>query len=701
MSYLDQLREENESVKERYELAMDRVNTMLEEKESTWLFQEENENFFCYFQEVKEYLKKIEKTYGLVVTGETKTMALEALQELNHDLYQTLGLDKQESYETSFLNPQYAAMKLGKKDGKLLSFVYTELTGLVSYAFTQRLFDMTIGIELFLEIFGYYNDNSGNAYKDAKSAVYYYISDYSDVRMEMRTRELFDPSLSFVAELIEEWDLNDLRYLYQFGEYIGENELGAAAYLNTLSQKEIDSLAATFTEGYRSGFINNNIDLSKKSTVNIRYNIGFERILKSAIAQFEKMGLKPTIYSAAKSSIHKKKNLKVGYTTTFPVQQFDYDHRFDEGLYLDKGFVERKLATLRMAYEKYKDLAKQFAGPCLIEVFGEVPFEPVEKEEAAVLSEKQQKLMVYYANEAGKISNEYMPGDETSFCIIAFPIPEIGDKFQEIFHETVKVNTLDMDMYREIQQKIIDTLDQGDYVIVKGTNGNLTDIKVKLGELKNPEKETNFENCLADVNIPVGEVFTSPKLEGTNGMLHVTRVFLKGLEYKNLKLVFENGMIKDYFCSNFKEEAKNKKYIEDNLLNQHKSLPIGEFAIGTNTTAYQMGRKYDIQAMLPILIAEKTGPHFAIGDTCYRMSEDLKVYNPDGKEIVARDNECSILRKTDMDKAYFNCHTDITIPYDELGEISVVKKNGTRIPIITEGKFVLEGTERLNDALEI
>ena len=701
MSYLDEIKEENESVKERYELAMERINTMLEENEGTWLWEEENQNFFCYFQTVKMYLQKIQKAYDLVITGETKKMSLEALQELNHDLYQTLGLEKQESYENSFLNPKYAVEKLGKKDGKLLSFVYTELTGLISYAFTKRLFDMTIGIELFLEIFGYYNDNWGNAYKDAKSAVYYYISDYSDVRMEMRTRELFDPSLSFVAELIEEWDLNDLRYLYQFGEYIGENELGVATYLNSLSQEEIDSLASNFTEGFRRGFINNNIDLIKKSTVNIRYNIGFERILKSAIAQFEKMGLKPTIYSVAKSSIHKKRHLKIGYQSTFPVRQFDYDHRFDNGLYVDKGFIERKLTTLRMSYEKYKDLAKQYAGPCLIEVFGETPFEPVAKEEVVVLSEKQQKLMVNYEKEAAKITNEYIPGDEISFTIIAFPIPEIGEQFQEIFKETVKVNTLDMNLYQEIQQKIIDTLDQGQYVHVKGTNGNVTDIKVQLAELKNPEKETIFENCLADVNIPVGEVFTSPKLEGTNGVLHVTRVFLNELEYKNLHLTFENGMITEYSCTNFEEEAYNKKFVEDNLLCQHPSLPIGEFAIGTNTTAYQMARKYNIQALLPILIAEKTGPHFAVGDTCYKMSEELKVYNPDGKEIIARDNECSILRKTDIDKAYFNCHTDITIPYDELGEISVVTKDGVAIPIILDGKFVLEGTEKLNDALEI
>ena len=701
MSYLDEIREENEAVQERYELAMERVNTMLEEGEDTWLYKKGNEAFYHYFKSVKEFLKKIDEAYQLVVSGEIKKNSIEELEKINHDLYSCItgeGIEGM-SYDNSFLNPEYAVSMLGKKDGKLLCFVFAELTGLVSYAFSQRLFDMTIGIELFLEIFGYYNYYDEGTYKDAKSAVYYYISDYSDVRMEMRTRELLDPSLSFMAEIIQHTDLSDLRYLYQFGEYIGENELGVARYLNSMTQEEIDGLASTFTEGFRLGFVNNNLDLSSKSVVNIRYNIGFERVVKSAIEQFEKMGLKPTIYSVAKSSIHKKRNLKIGYTSTFPVPQFSYDHRFDNGLYVDKGFIERKLSTLQMAYEKYQDLAKQFAGPCVIGVFGEKTFEPQEKEDALILTEKQQKLMVYYEKKAAQITNQYVPGDETSFTIIAFPVPEIGEQFDAIFKETVKVNTLDIDLYCRIQQTIIDELDKGDYIHVLGGNGNQTDIKVKLAELKDPSRETLFENCLADVNIPVGEVFTSPKLTGTNGVLHVTKVFLNGLEYKDLKLVFEDGMVKEYSCSNYEDEANNKKFIEDNLLCQHASLPIGEFAIGTNTTAYRMGIKYDIQALLPILIAEKTGPHFAIGDTCYKMSEDVKVYNPDGKEIIARENECSALRNTDYNKAYFNCHTDITIPYDELKEIAVVTKSGERIAIIQKGKFVLDGTMELNKSL--
>jgi hypothetical protein len=59
----------------------------------------------------------------------------------------------------------------------------------------------------------------------------------------------------------------------------------------------------------------------------------------------------------------------------------------------------------------------------------------------------------------------------------------------------------------------------------------------------------------------------------------------------------------------------------------------------------------------------------------------------------------SIRRKTDASKAYFGCHTDITIPYEELGEFTAVRKDGTRIPILLEGRFVLEGTQILNEPL--
>ena len=391
---------------------------------------------------------------------------------------------------------------------------------------------------------------------------------------------------------------------------------------------------------------------------------------------------------------------KIGYFGAVPNWQYEYDHRQDQALFMDKRYIERRLEVMRTVYEKNRDLAAQFAGPAVIETFGEKPFSPEVKPEAPGYSAEQRELALTYDSRSGQITNEYIRGDERSFTIVAYPVPEIGERYPEIFDEVIRINTLDAKLYEKVQQTLIDTLDQGEYVHILGKGANRTDLKVRLISLNDPEKETKFENCVADVNIPVGEVFTSPVLEGTEGVLNVSRVYLDGLEYRNLEIAFKDGKITDYSCSNFDSQEEGKKYIYDNVLKNHQTLPLGEFAIGTNTTAYVAARKYGIEEKMPILIAEKTGPHFAVGDTCYSWSEDIRVYNPNGKEIMAKDNSVSILRKEDASKAYFHCHTDITIPYDELEEISVVTKEGKNIILIENGRFVLPGTEVLNEPLK-
>ena len=73
--------------------------------------------------------------------------------------------------------------------------------------------------------------------------------------VENRIREAIDPENNFVVEMIMDSDLSDLSYLYQSGEYVSENELKTAEFMNSLSQREIDEMARTYTEGYRMGFI--------------------------------------------------------------------------------------------------------------------------------------------------------------------------------------------------------------------------------------------------------------------------------------------------------------------------------------------------------------------------------------------------------------------------------------------------------------
>lgn len=674
MGYRDIYKESNEQAEERFSLVMERIAEIAEETDVP-------EKFDDYFKKTAEFLLQLKSVLEKAEADTLKDASLTECEKRNAVFYDDI---KAENYGNSYGNPTYAVEKLGEEYGQILSALYAECRKRITDVYAAKKMNVTITAELFVEIYNYFEDKEGIDKTAIEQAVYWYFHDYSEIFIGDSVRELVDSEEDFLYQIVMNSDLNDLRYLYQYGQHIGKNETGIAAFLNGMSDEEIQAMADTYTEGYRIGFAATGKDLSKKTTAQVRYPIGFERMVRAAVKNLEKLNLKVTM-RACSSAANK---------------QYDYDHKEDKALYYDKAYVERRLEVMKTSFEEMKKPANGQAGPAVIEVFGEIPFSPETKKEVLKLDEKQQQLSVYDMSMSGQITNQYIIGEERSFTIIAYPVPEIGEKFKEIFAETVKINTLDYTLYQNMQQKIIDVLDQAEKVHITGKNNNKTDLYVSIWPLKDATKESAFENCVADVNIPVGEVFTSPVLKGTTGKLFVSQVYLNELKYLNLEIDFEDGMIRDYTCTNFEKEEECRKYIKENVLMNHETLPMGEFAIGTNTTAYRMARDFDIADKLPILIAEKTGPHFAVGDTCYSHEEDMVTYNPDGKQIVARENDFSKLRSEDMSKAYFNCHTDITIPYDELDKITVIRKDGTTEDIISDGRFVLAGIEELNKPLD-
>lgn len=686
-------------ITERYQLSCERIKEIA-------TTQEVAENYKDFFQRTADFILMVVNACD----NRNKIVGLEALRAENRALYQDI-FDAQ--YAQSYANPSFACARFGQEMGRLLSFLYTEIRAMIPYAFEQDLEEMVIRMELFVEIYYAFSHTESEKelmtlpeeaaipnIEDIKNTLYWFVSDYSETSTGRSVRSLVDADCDFAVRIVMDSDLRDLRYLYRYGEYVSSDVEKMAAYLNSLSEERIQLMADTYTEGYRIGFVKAHINLDKKETVDLHYMLGFERVVRAAIANFAKMGLKPTIYRCENNIFNKNVVRKKGYFGADANRQYLYDHKDDIALFLDKKLMNRNLEVLKLAYEAVKEKAAVYAGPAVIEVFGETPFTPESKSAACSLNAEQQKLSAELRGASADIISQYINQAERSFTIIAFPVPGIGEQFGEIFDETIRLNTLDYKTYEHIQAKIIDTLNKAAYVEVKGMNGNRTDIRIALYPIVDPEKEAIFENCVADVNIPVGEVFTSPVLEGTNGKLHVRRVFLNELEYHNLEIDFQDGMIVDYTCTNFEDKDKNKEYVKANVLFHYDTLPMGEFAIGTNTTAYMTAKKYDIARLFPILIAEKTGPHFAVGDTCYARSEEVRVFNEDGKEVVAKENAISRLRKSEPSKAYFACHTDITIPYDELGSIVAYACDGTAYPIIECGRFVLAGTEELNNAFE-
>lgn len=617
-----------------------------------------------------------------------ESLSFDELKGINHSLYEEVLGD---NYELSYANPDKCAQDFGKDVGQKLCYIFTRIIDNVAFVFEGQKFRIAISNELFIKVYEAIRTEKNPL---IEKLILEETMEAMAFKVEAAVLRKYDPNFEYYSAILISSDLKDLRYLFQYGLYIGENEIKTAQYLVTLPEEQIQRMADVFTEAFYKGYFigNKTVPLKEKNSIHLAYPIGFERVVRKACQSFAVMGLKPIAYSDVFTAPRPR------LSSTRPNEQFSYDHRFDEALYFKKEYTEAYEDAFSSTLEIYSAMLNKMAGIALLESFGNQPFSPISKLSALSYNDEQTNLKNEHTTVINKKLNQYFPGSAWSFVIMAYPLPSIGKQYEAIFEDVIEINALDSMVYDAVQKKIIDALDLGEYIHVRGKGDNKTDIMIKLHELVDTDEQTNFENCTADVNIPLGEVFTSPMLKGTTGMIHVSQVYLNNLKYVDLQISFKDGMIKGYTCSNFETEEENKKYVYENLMHPHQSLPLGEFAIGTNTKAYVMAKKYQIEHVLPILIAEKMGPHFAIGDTCYAWSEDIIVCNSDGKEIIAKENEKTVLRKTDLSQAYTYKHTDITIPYDELAHISAIKKDGTCVLIIKEGRFVLQGTELLNEA---
>lgn len=80
--------------------------------------------------------------------------------------------------------------------------------------------------------------------------------------------------------------------------------------------------------------------------------------------------------------------------------------------------------------------------------------------------------------------------------------------------------------------------------------------------------------------------------------------------------------------------------------------------------------------------------HIAVGDPCFARGEDAPIRNLlDHKQMCARENERTARRHEDLD-VYYNVHTDITLPYEQLAALIGVRPDDTEVAIIREGRFV-------------
>ena len=243
----------DETIEERYELVAERVEEISKEALVPELYK-------GYFTEAAVYLKKTMELCQMAKDGTLQQRSLETCKADQEQLYHHM---LPAYYEESYANPAYAVAIFGEKEGELLSFLRAELDVAITYAFEGKLAELTLLLELFVQVYNCFEEED---VQEAKQTIYWYFHDYSEVFVENQIREMIDPVDSLYKNIIMKADLSELSYLYQYGFYIGKNELGIAEFLNQLSEEEIQSMADTYTEGYRIGFEITGKDIKKKKT---------------------------------------------------------------------------------------------------------------------------------------------------------------------------------------------------------------------------------------------------------------------------------------------------------------------------------------------------------------------------------------------------------------------------------------------------
>lgn len=163
------MEEHLEFLRERYELAMERIRQIKDEHVLASVWEE-------YFVTVAAFLERVEE----YVTAGPDALLYEAVLAQN--------------YETSYVNPAYAVKRLGEDYGRLLAAVFLEMHSLIELAARQNLEEMVIRPELFVEMYGacvceWQESGRMPEYETLRQILYWYVSDYSDITMERQFKE--------------------------------------------------------------------------------------------------------------------------------------------------------------------------------------------------------------------------------------------------------------------------------------------------------------------------------------------------------------------------------------------------------------------------------------------------------------------------------------------------------------------------------
>ncbi len=349
-------------LEERYGLSIDRIAQIPEEDLTPAPFRD-------YFRRTAEFLLQMDRVRRQPAENGAGRLTVQQLRDQNRAMYEDVLPDH---YGRSYADPAYAQEQLGDTLGRALSFLYVQLRGIIGWACDGLTEEIVLHQELFLEVYQMFCQEIPS-YRRLQQTLYWFLSDNSDILVTGYVRRTLVPEENHAMMILRESDLSDLSYLYKYGEYVTDEALALAAYLNTFRDEEIDRMAETCTREYRLAAQEN---AGGARTIHIRYPLGLERAVRSVIRQFGEMGIRPVIFRTALSAVNRCDAPSVwsGYSGGNADLPYESDHREDAALFLDKRFVQRRSAVMRKAYEDLRNEAAAQIGTVVLQYAGQKPF---------------------------------------------------------------------------------------------------------------------------------------------------------------------------------------------------------------------------------------------------------------------------------------------------------------------------------------
>jgi len=187
--------------------------------------------------------------------------------------------------------------------------------------------------------------------------------------------------------------------------------------------------------------------------------------------------------------------------------------------------------------------------------------------ETADVSDAQKRL---YSVHYGQPVHMDIRVPKTKWVVLRYPSPgmaQLAGMSTEAFEDFYfKVCTLDYSKMSRAMDPLVEMMERTDRVRITGKG---TDLSFSI-------KGQKAVKCDGRLNIPDGEVYTSPVRDSVEGVLQYnTPSIYQGLTHENVRLVFKQGKVMEATGSRTKE-------LNEILDTDEGARYIGEFAIGVN-----------------------------------------------------------------------------------------------------------------------